>query len=164
MLPLHAIATAALLLALSAASAVAQEAPAETEIVPAIEQPGHLPEDVPYDYGTPFPTSGPHSPHHTMPGFYAEPQPPTELVHALEHGMVVVYYDQPGEEALEMLRSWTSHYAGETDGIIATPAPGIGEQIVLTAWERRLILPRYEHEEAAAFIHALHGRAAAEPH
>jgi hypothetical protein len=164
MLRLHALATAALLLALSAAMAGAQEPPPETEILPASEEPGHLPEGVPYDYGTPFPTSGPHAPHHTMPGFYTEPQPPAELVHALEHGIVVIYYDQPGEEVLEMLRSWTSHYASETEGVIASPATGIGEQIVLTAWERRLALPRYEHEKAAAFIHALRGRGAAEPH
>jgi hypothetical protein len=161
MLRLHALGTAALLLALSAGTAEAQDVPPETEILPATETSGHLPEGVPYDYGTPFPTSGPHSLHHTMPGFYTEPQPPTELVHALEHGIVVIYYDQPGEEVLEVLRTWTRDHSGEMDGIAAVPAPGIGEQIVLTAWERRLILPRYDYDKAVAFIVALRGRGAA---
>jgi hypothetical protein len=165
MLPPRALRGFALLLALSAATAVAQEVPPETEILPAAESPGHLPEGVPYDYGTPFPTSGPHSHHGTIASFYTEPQPATALVHALEHGNVVIYYDTPGEEVLDKLLALTRDHSGERDGITAVPAPGIGEQIVLTAWERRLILPRYDEGKASAFIAAFLGRGAdAPPH
>ena len=48
-------------------------------------------------YDDPFPTSGPHNPDWVLPGFYDRPQPPSKLVHALEHGNVVIYYERPGE-------------------------------------------------------------------
>ena len=48
--------------------------------------------------------------------------------------------------------------SGEPHGIVVVPSAGIGEQIALTAWERRLILPRYEEDQARAFIAAFLGR------
>ena len=149
---------AALILALSSVATVAQTLPAEVETIPAGPDNGHLPADYAYDYGTPFPTSGPHSPRWIAAGLYTEAQPPTELVHALEHGNIVIYYDQPGEAVIQHLRELAQEQTGQWDGVVAVPSPGLGEGVVLTAWQKRLALPRYEEEKAAAFIDAFRGR------
>lgn len=45
-------------------------------------------------YGTNPPTSGPHSPTPAGDGIYGDPPPTEELVHSLEHGRVIVQYQQ----------------------------------------------------------------------
>ena len=142
----------------AAGTSPAQEAPPETEILPATAPAGHVPPGAPYDYGTPFPTSGPHDPVPTAPGLYTQVQPATQLVHALEHGNVVIYYDQPGEAVTTRLLELTQAHPEEGKGIVVAPSPGMGERIVLTAWERRLVLERYDEEKAAAFIAAFLGK------
>ena len=150
--------TLAAALALIFAAAAAQDLPPEVETIPAGSDNGHLPADYVYDYGTPFPTSGPHSPRWVAAGIYTEAQPPTELVHALEHGNIVIYYDQPADAVVQRLRELTGEHTGQWDGIVAVPSPGLGEGIVFTAWQKRLTLPRYDEEKAAAFIDAFRGR------
>lgn len=151
-------------LALAVGGAQAQDQPGEIETIPAASDSNqHLPTGADYDYGTAFPTSGPHSGSWTAAGFYTEAQPPTELVHALEHGNVVIYYDQPGETVRMRLRDWARAYSGQWNGIVAAPSPGLGEQIVLSAWEKRLVLSRYDEEKAAAFIDAFRGRGPEHP-
>ena len=105
-----------------------------------------------------YPTSGPHDSVPTPPGFYTGTRSPTKLVHALEHGSIVIYYDKPGEEALKTLRSWTSLYSAPWAAVIAVPQPGIGKTVVLTAWTKRLTLPNFERPAAAAFIDLYRGR------
>lgn len=123
----------------------------------------HITHGASYDYGTPFPTSGPHDPQPTAPGFYQQPQPPTELVHALEHGIVVVYYGDPGFRALSTLRAWTQLYSGHWDGLAVVPHQGLGERVVLTAWRHRLELSSFDDAAAAAFIDAFRGRGPEHP-
>jgi hypothetical protein len=38
------------------------------------------------------------------------------------------------------------------------PSPGLKERIVLTAWEKRLLLDRFDEGAAAAFLEAFRGR------
>jgi uncharacterized protein DUF3105 len=155
---------AAFIFVLTAAGAHAQGVPAEVEIIPGgPDAHKHLAEGETHDYGTPFPTSGPHSPHWTKNGFYGEVQPPVQLVHALEHGNIVIYYDKPSQTVLSRLHKWAETYTGQWDGIIVTPSPGLGTGIVLTAWERRLILPRYDKTKVYAFIDAFRGRGPEHP-
>jgi hypothetical protein len=148
---------AALILTLAFGAALAQDLPAEIETIPAGPDNGHLPLGFAYEYGTPFPTSGPHSPRPTPAWMYTEPQPPTELVHALEDRNIVIYYDQPGDAVIKRLLELTQQYSGQSDGVIATPSLGLGEGIVLTAWEKRLALPSYDEQKTAAFIDAFRG-------
>lgn len=124
---------------------------------------GHLQPGQAQKYGTAFPTSGVHDPTPTKAGFYEEPQPPTKVVHALEHGIVVVYYDQPGAETLDQLRDWTGLYDGQWDGVAAVPSRGLGQAVVLTAWAKMLRLDRFEPAAAAAFIDAYRGRGPENP-
>lgn len=129
------------------------------ETIPAaLDARTHLPPDASYDYRTPFPTSGPHSPRWTEAGFYSEPQRPTELVHALEHGNVVIYYDRPGTAALAQLKRWAEEYQGQWDGVVVVPSSGLGKKVVLTAWEKGLLLERFDAAAAAAFLDDFRGR------
>jgi hypothetical protein len=116
-----------------------------------------------YNYSEIYPTSGPHASRGTPPGFYDTPQRSVGLVHALEHGNIVIYYDKPGEKALEALRSWTALYPGAWDGVIATKKAGIGVSVVLTAWTKRLNLERFDRAAAAAFIDLFRGRGPENP-
>ena len=109
-------------------------------------------------YASRYPTSGPHQTIWTRPGFYEAPQPPTRLVHALEHGNAVIYYDRPGPEAEAMLRKWAGLFTGQWDGLVVSKGTGLGEGLVLTAWRKRLDLDSFDAESVAAFVDAYRGR------
>lgn len=114
-------------------------------------------------YADRYPTSGPHETIWTRPGFYDESQPPTRLVHALEHGNVVVYYDTTTPEALDTLRRWTRLYPGQWDGMVLARDPSLGASIVLAAWTKRLRLDAFDAAATAAFIDAFRGRGPENP-
>lgn len=132
-------------------------------VTPASAGGGHLPRGQAVSYPDRFPTSGIHNQSAIAPGFYDNILAPTMLVHSLEHGHVVVYYDDPGAEGVRLLRDWTSAYGGPWDGVLAVPAPGLGKRIVLTAWLKRLSLDTFEPAAAAAFIDAYRGRGPENP-
>lgn len=119
---------------------------------------GHLTPGQPYSYGDRFPTSGPHDRLWTGPGFYEVPQSPKRLVHAVEHGNIVIYYDTPATGVLDKLKGWAGLYGAQWSGIVITPMSGSGETIVLTAWNKTLRLKRFDAAAAAAFIDAYRGR------
>ncbi|MFQ5972084.1 MAG: DUF3105 domain-containing protein [Alphaproteobacteria bacterium] len=123
----------------------------------------HLDPGERHSYAARYPTSGPHEPVWVRAGFYDEAQPPTRLVHSMEHGNVVIYYDAPGAAALETLRRWSELYTGQWDGLVVTRDSGLGSRIVLSAWTRRLELDRFDPEAAAAFIDAFRGRGPENP-
>ena len=124
---------------------------------------GHLPPGQEITYPERFPTSGIHHLSSVSPGFYDDIMPPAMLVHSVEHGHVVIYYDNPGPEAVRLLREWTSFYGGHWDGVVAVPAPGLGKRVILTAWLKRLKLDQFEPPAAAAFIDKYRGRGPENP-
>ncbi len=115
------------------------------------------------DYDHRFPLSGPHNPTWVEPGVYDARQPMEKLVHALEHGNIVIYYDEPGAEVMGRLREWAGLYDNQWSGIVVTPAAGLGEQIVMSAWTKRLQLEEFTAAPAAAFIDAYRGRGPENP-
>lgn len=123
----------------------------------------HLSPGQTHRYPSRFPTTGPHAAAPTLPGVYAESQPPTGLVHAVEHGNIVVYYDAPGDAAMEQLRAWANLYDGQWSGLVVTQSPGLGKSVVLTAWTRHLELDAFDPAAAAAFIDAYRGRGPENP-
>lgn len=123
----------------------------------------HLDPGQGYDYKKQFPTSGPHAPTPSGPGFYDDPQPAVELVHALEHGYIVIYIDEPGDDALSLLKDWASLYRGHWDGLVVVPRAGLGEKVVLTAWRHRLDQESFDAEVAAAFVDHFRGRGPENP-
>ncbi|MCH9051395.1 MAG: DUF3105 domain-containing protein [Proteobacteria bacterium] len=60
-------------------------------------------------------------------------QPPTRLVHAAEHGNILIYYDKPATGVLDTLKRWAGIYDVQWSGIVVTPMSGLGEIIVLMA-------------------------------
>jgi hypothetical protein len=119
---------------------------------------GHISPGQSMSYPDRFPTTGAHDPRWIEPGVYDTVQPPTKLVHSNEHGMVVIYYDSPPADAMAMIREWAGLYVGPWSGVVVTPAPGLGEEVVLTAWNRTLRLNPFEPAAAAAFIDRFRGR------
>jgi hypothetical protein len=124
---------------------------------------GHLAPGQNLTYPSRFPTSGMHDPVPIAPGFYDIELPPTQLVHSVEHGHIVIYYDDPGPQAISHLRDWTSFYVGHWDGVVAVPTSGLGPRVVLTAWARRLNLDAFDPSAVAAFIDAFRGRGPENP-
>ena len=123
-----------------------------------LENRGHLPLGQEVTYATPTPASGPHSPRDVEPGFYDALPSRTLLVHNLEHGDVVVYYDRPGPEVLATLRRWARRFDQPFQGLVVVPLEGLGAKVVLTAWGQRLELEPFDPELAAAFIDRYRGR------
>lgn len=124
---------------------------------------GHLAPGQYVSYEDRFPTSGVHDPKWVDPGVYDTAQLPTKLVHSLEHGMVVIYYDAPSPETMDLLEEWASLYRGGWSGVVVTPAPGIGQGIILTAWNQKLPLDPFDAEAAAAFVDRFRGRGPENP-
>lgn len=56
------------------------------------------------NYVEPLPTPGDHASSGVKAGFYTNELPKINLVHNLEHGNIVIYYETPGDAALESLR------------------------------------------------------------
>lgn len=118
----------------------------------------HLVAGQEFRYPSQFPTSGPHDPNRLDPGFYDEPQRVERLVHSQEHGMVVIRFDEPGKEAIDTLRSWTSQFRGEWSGVVAVKHPGLGQEVVLAAWQNLLRQEAFDPAAAAAFVDLFRGR------
>lgn len=124
---------------------------------------GHSNIGVSIVYATDPPTSGVHWPNWTEPGFYTRPEPKEKLVHALEHGNIVIYYDQPPAEVLSQIRAWQRRFTGAWDGLVVVPKQGLGQTIELTAWIKLLRLETWDAALAAAFIDAYRGRGPENP-
>lgn len=109
------------------------------------------------NYGAEFPTSGSHSTSPVPPGLYDEMFPRERLVHSLEHGNVVIYYDTPGDVAIKFFERWADAYQGGLDGVVIVRRDGLGERTVLTAWQNRLVLDKFD-VRASLFVDAFRGR------
>jgi hypothetical protein len=123
----------------------------------------HLQPGQGFNYGDDFPTSGDHAPVWTEAGVYSSPQPKIELVHALEHGNIVIYTDDPGEEVMKTLEDWAGLYSAQWSGIVIIRKPGLGSKVVLSAWTKRLFLDPFDPAPAAAFIDTYRGRGPEHP-
>ena len=124
---------------------------------------GHFAPGESVPYRSDPPTSGPHDPAWIEPGVYQEQQARETLVHSLEHGLIVIYYDQPDPAAFDILKDWAGLYGGPWSGIVVAPKVGLGEAIVLTSWNRLLRLGPFDPDAAAAFIDAFRGRGPERP-
>ena len=120
----------------------------------------HVTGDVSYDRTPPL--SGPHSPRAAQPGYY-ESAPQTErIVHSLEHGAVVIYYDPDAIDstAEEFLRGLASRYQEAFASVIVAPHPAEDPEssFVLTAWRHRLTLDSFDRDAVMAFSSEFLGR------
>ena len=124
---------------------------------------GHLAPGQRAGYRGDPPTSGIHDPDWVTPGVYESPRIREKLVHSLEHGMVVIYYDAPPAASLATLKDWAGLYGAPWSGIVLVRKPGLGEAVILTAWRRLMRLDSFDAAAAAAFIDAFRGRGPEHP-
>jgi len=84
-------------------------------------------------YVSATPTSGAHSSRAPACGVYQTSVEPSLAVHALEHGVVVIWYDparpELGGDLAVIANEWDSH-------VIVSPRAGLDSAIVATAWNR----------------------------
>ena len=87
------------------------------------------------------PAGGDHDPVPSPAGFYDMTTVPTDghLVHSLEHGFVVVWYQPAGLPAatVDGLRD----LAGRLKWVLVVPRPSMPTPLAATAWHRRLLCP-----------------------
>jgi hypothetical protein len=127
---------------------------------------------IPGPFSTDPPTSGRHYPSSYQSGFFNEedvdvPYPAGYLVHSLEHGYVIFWYncellDQGSCEGLKSDIQTVMERAGNNK-VIAYPWPSIKESVVLTSWGRILRFETFVAEDAYAFIQNNRNKAP-EPH
>lgn len=129
---------------------------------------GHVDAGTEVDYGTNPPTSGDHYARSADPGFYEATPPLGNVVHSLEHGHVVVYYD-PAEitpEARSSLEAFAAAHSGDPwAAVIVAPHPNddIESPYVLTAWRTMLEMDDYDAETVRAFLAEYLGRGPENP-
>lgn len=137
--------------------------PAQGRTVP-IEGAGHV--DVgalpARDSGQP-PTSGDHYAESAEPGFYEDPIDDGYLIHSLEHGYVIMWYDcdEISQEACAELKSGIQSTIDEFDSfkVIGVPREGMDATLALTSWGRIQELDTYNAQTVRSFIRANRGRA-----
>src|SRR5688500_15261916 len=92
-------------------------------------------------YAVDPPAGGDHDPVPSPAGFYDPGNVPTDghLVHSLEHGFVVVWYnpDAVAPTTLEALRALADRAAW----VLVAPRPSLPTALAATAWHRRLLCP-----------------------
>ena len=134
-------------------------------ISPPDEGRDHIWPDHPVEYQTMPPASGPHFPDPTAPGFYTERPAFGYLVHSLEHGSVVIYYDpaQLSPEIEKSLRAFIQANRDPEIGIVAVPDADFKYPFILTAWDKMLKLDKYDPQVVRAFLAEYLGRGPESP-
>jgi hypothetical protein len=127
----------------------------------------HVEDGSAIDYQRVPPLSGTHYPSTVGAGFYEATPLLGSLVHTLEHGAVVIYYD-PDEispEAKQSLREFSSVHTGTWQSVVAVPNPNDDPRAtyVVTAWRHELTVDSYDAETVHAFLSEYLGRGPENP-
>ncbi len=107
-------------------------------------------------YTTDPPTHGPHTTFLTRWGVYKEPVPKAILIHNMEDGGVVIWYN-PSLLSPEGLKLLTDIVQGYPQHVVLTPYPSLTTPIALTAWGRILRLSAMDAGKVMDFINAYKG-------
>jgi hypothetical protein len=130
----------------------------------------HIPEgQTATDHNSDPPTSGQHYAQPAEAGFYEEAPPDERLVHNLEHGHIVVYYNCSGlsdtacEELQDGIRE-AMEAAGvvpstRTLKIVAVPRPGMENMITYTSWGKLYRAETFNREDFILFVKQNRNRA-----
>jgi hypothetical protein len=125
----------------------------------------HVPVGTVIQYGTDPPTSGPHYPDPEPGGFYTTPIDPGFLVHSMEHGGVIIYYDAsellPSD--LTFLQTLASQHPGIFSQVVVVPRVDPVDPIILTAWTHMLRLPMFDESRIDNFLNLFLGKGPEQP-
>ncbi len=97
------------------------------------------------------PAGGDHYPVPASAGIYLD-NPPTdgELVHSLEHGYVILWFDPTTEVAdLKSIEDVANQYARDT---LVVPRTGMSVPLAATAWHQRLLCQGFNRTALLNFI------------
>jgi hypothetical protein len=127
----------------------------------------HVPAGTEITYETMPPASGPHYDQTASAGFYTDRPQLGALVHSLEHGAVVVYYDPERitPDARESLERFAATHTGTWQSVIVVPTPvdDPSAPYILTAWRHKLSLDSYDRDTVRAFLAEYLGRGPENP-
>ncbi len=126
----------------------------------------HVAEGVRVTYKTDPPTSGSHYDRWASPGIYeASEIQPELLVHNLEHGNIVIYFDRSALSASQMdeLILLSKPYIGQWDGVVLVGGKDKKHPLILTAWRAMLRLKQFDKEKVLGFMEAFRGRGPENP-
>ncbi|MGH2621114.1 MAG: DUF3105 domain-containing protein [Anaerolineales bacterium] len=135
----------------------------EVEPVPTAEETSHVPEGIVVAYNSDPPTSGRHYSTQAFAGFYDEEQaadfnpfPAGYLVHSLEHGYVIFWYDCEGLATgdCEDLKADIQQVMGRVGDykVIGFPWPSLEVPVAMTSWGRMLRFEQFDPDLAEAFV------------
>ena len=135
---------------------------ASGEVVPVMASSAHIPTDTdPGTYNSDPPTSGPHYAEEADAGFYDEniyPYHAGYLVHNLEHGYVIFWYNCTvlSDSACSDLKTQIQTVMKDLGGtkLITYPWPSLDAPVVATSWGRMLKFESFNAEQAKAFYRA----------
>jgi hypothetical protein len=141
--------------------------PAAGEAIPEMVSAPHIaPESDPGEYNSDPPTSGLHYASEAEAGFYDEniyTYPAGYLVHNLEHGYVLFWYncDLVSETECSDLKNQIRTVMDELGGfkLIAYPWPSLDVPVAVTSWTRLQKFETFDPEQAKAFYRANLNRA-----
>jgi hypothetical protein len=126
----------------------------------------HVADGTKVPYKTNPPTSGPHYNRWMPPSVYAIGEAAPELlVHNLEHGNVVIYFNQAalGKNEVDELTELSKKYIGQWDGVLLVAREDKEYPLILTAWRNVLRLKKYDQQKVLAFLDAFRGRGPENP-
>jgi hypothetical protein len=131
--------------------------------------PGTVFPDAERPYSSTPGTSGPHWDPSALAnwGVYTTPQPEEQLIHSLEHGGIVIWYDpealapdQVSQLADYVNRQTSSGISGRYKFILSPwEGPDFGHPIAVTSWRQLLYLDEVDMDAIEAFQRAHYGRA-----
>lgn len=113
-------------------------------------------------YNSNPPTSGPHSPAAAPWGIYDRPIPKEVLVHNMEHGGVVIWYNCQGgpqplserqcQELRDNLARVVQAFLGERKLVSMAPYPDMPRRLALTAWTKLDTFDEFDEARISSFI------------
>lgn len=135
----------------------------QQENFPHMEGRRHVSDTLDILYEEDPPVSGPH---YNLPqgnGFYDTPVQPGHLVHSMEHGCVIIYYDQArlSKSAIDRIKKFVTDNPGHDDdgtptpyfaAVIAVPTTDTRYPVILTAWQHRLRMSGFDATRIQKFI------------
>jgi hypothetical protein len=120
-------------------------------------------------YNSDPPTSGPHYAVPAEAGFYDEAPPDEQLVHDLEHGYVIIWYncsalasnecDHLKSQIENVMQAAGTSAITNTPKLIAVPRPTMDTQLALTSWGRLDKFDAFDHKRILNFIRLFRDKA-----
>jgi uncharacterized protein DUF3105 len=114
----------------------------------------HVPVGTVVRYRTDPPTSGNHYPDPQDGGFFDHPIAAGYLVHSMEHGAVIIYYNPETVTGSQQdaLKRLARQHPGSFSQVICVPRDDPKYPIILTAWTHRLRLAEWDRDRIDDFL------------